>query len=214
MDTFEEIADERRTLADLLDGLSPEQWRTQSLCSEWTVRDVAAHLVVPLEVGIPGFALAMIASGGSFDRANVRLAAKQARRPTSEIASLLREKAEHRFTPPGAGPEAPLTDLLVHGLDLRRPLGIDREIPAGRARTSLDWLTTKTAKGLVDDGVVGEFTLEARDIGWIHGDGPVVRGNADSLLLALTGRAIALDELEGDGVEVLRSRRSSDASGQ
>lgn len=207
MDTFAEIADERRHLADLLDGLTSQQWSTPSLCSEWTVRDVAAHMIVPLEVGIPGFAAAMIASAGSFDRANLRLAAKQAKRPTSQIAAILRDKAEHRFTPPGAGPEAPLNDLLVHGLDLRRPLGIDREIPAERARTALDWLTTKTAKRLVGDCVVGEFTLEARDIGWIHGDGPVVRGDADSLLLALTGRAIAFDELEGDGVEALRRRR-------
>ncbi len=53
MDTFEEIADERRALADLLAGLTAEQRSVQSLCSEWSVLEVIAHLVVPLQVSIP-----------------------------------------------------------------------------------------------------------------------------------------------------------------
>lgn len=53
VDTFEEIADERRALADLLAGLTAEQRSVQSLCSEWSVLEVIAHLVVPLQVSIP-----------------------------------------------------------------------------------------------------------------------------------------------------------------
>lgn len=119
---------------------------------------------------------------------------------------LLRRKSEHRFTSPGAGPEAPVTDLLVHGLDIRRPLGIDREIPADRARTSLDWLNTRTAKSLVVDGVIAELRFEVSEFAWTHGDGPVVRGDAASLLSALTGHATDPNELEGSGVESRRSR--------
>ncbi|WP_182525166.1 maleylpyruvate isomerase family mycothiol-dependent enzyme [Nocardioides dongkuii] len=208
MDIFAEIADERRGLADLLGALPPEHRATQSLCSEWTVQEVAAHLVVPLEVGIPGFLLAMVVSGGSFDRANVRLARKQAQRPYEEMVEVLRTKADSRFTPPGAGPEAPLTDVLVHGLDIRWPLGIPRDIPEQRSRTSLDFLTTRAASSCVPKGALDGLRLEATDIDWVHGDGPVVRGASESLLLAMTGRRAALDHLEGHGVPALRDRLS------
>ena len=48
MDEFAQIAQERTMLADVLDGLTEDQWQTQSLCSAWTVHDVAAHLLMPL----------------------------------------------------------------------------------------------------------------------------------------------------------------------
>lgn len=206
MDTFAEIADERRGLADLLSGLTPEQQATQSLCSEWRVRDVVAHLVVPLEVGIPRFALAMLLSRGNFDRANVRLTRERGRRPFGELLEVLRRSADSRFTPPGAGPEAPLTDVLVHGLDIRWPLGLPRVIPEQRLRTSLDHVTDPSSRGLVPKGALDGLRVEADDIEWTHGSGPVVRGPADALLLALTGRLPALDHLDGDGVPTLRSR--------
>ncbi|NEK56983.1 maleylpyruvate isomerase family mycothiol-dependent enzyme [Geodermatophilus sabuli] len=206
MDTFAEIADERRGLAALVSGLTDEQLATRSLCSEWSVHDVLAHLVVPLEVGIPKFALAMLVCRGNFDRANVRLTREQARRPVSELTEVLRRRADSRFTPPGSGPEAPLTDLLVHGLDIRWPLGLPREVPEERVRTSLTFLTAGSAGGIVAKGTLDGLRFEADDIDWAHGGGPTVRGNAEALLLAITGRATALSHLSGDGVPTLRSR--------
>ncbi|MSX07682.1 MAG: maleylpyruvate isomerase family mycothiol-dependent enzyme, partial [Actinobacteria bacterium] len=67
---FAETSDERRSLARTFDTLTPEQWDTQSLCDAWTVRDVAAHLVVPLIVPLWQFGLAMVRTRGNFDRAN------------------------------------------------------------------------------------------------------------------------------------------------
>lgn len=208
MDTFAEIADERRSLADLLSGLTSEQHRAQSLCSEWTVREVVGHLLVPLEVSTPRFMLAILACRGSFDRAHVRLARQQAQRPFNEMLEILRRKADNRFTPPGAGPEAPLTDLLVHGLDIRWPLPLVRSIPAERLQKSLTFLTTRTAIGLLPKGALEGLRIEASDIDWVHGDGLQVRGDAEALLLAMTGRTVALDHLEGAGVATLRQRVS------
>ena len=203
MDTFAEIADERRGLAALLSGLTGEQQATPSLCSAWTVHDVVAHLVVPLEVSTPKFLLAMLACRGNFDRANVRVTREQARRPFGELVEVLHRKAGSRFTPPGAGPEAPLTDLLVHGLDIRWPLGIARDVPEERLRTSL---TLVADGGFVRKGALDGLRFEADDLDWAHGTGPAVRGNADALLLAMTGRPAAHDHLDGDGVPVLRVR--------
>ena len=207
MDTFAEIADERRGLADLISGLTDEQRAAPSLCSEWSVQDVAAHLIVPLEVSTPKFMLAMLVCRGNFDRANVRLAREQAQRPFDKIIEVLRRKADMRFTPPGAGPEAPLTDLLVHGLDIRWPLQLTRQIPDERLQKSLTFLTA-TPAGLVSKGTLDGLRFEANDVDWAHGNGPVVSGNAEALLLAMTGRTIALGQLDGDGVARLRSRLS------
>lgn len=207
MDVFEEIADERRGMADLLSGLSAEQLRTPSLCSDWSVQEVAAHLVVPFEVSTPRFVLAMAGAGGSFDRANSRLACEQARRPVRDLVEVLRRKAGSRWTPPGGGPEAPLTDLLVHGLDLRWPLGLSRQLPAERVRTSLTFLTTRAGRGLTPKGALDGLRFEAADVDWVHGgDGPAVRGSAEAVLLAMTGRTAALDHLTGEGSGTLRAR--------
>ncbi len=208
MGIFAEIADERRSLADLLSGLTAEQQAAQSLCRAWSVHDVFAHLIVPLEVSTPKFLLAMMACRGSFDRANVRVAREQARRTPDEIGEVLRRKADARFTPPGSGPEAPLTDLLVHSLDICWPLGLTRDIPEERLRTSLTFVTAAPAPGLVAKATPTRLRFEAGDIDWAHGSGPTVSGNAQALLLAITGRTTALDLLEGDGVSTLRGRLS------
>lgn len=208
MDTFEEIADERRGLADLLSVLTVEQLAAPSLCSQWTIRDVAGHLIVPLEVSVPRFLLAMLGSRGSFDRANDRLARRQAERPLDEIVEVLRRKAGTRFTPPGAGPEAPLTDLLVHGLDIRWPLELPRRIPEERLQKSLTFLTTGPANGLVAKNALNGLRIEATDTHWVHGSGPTVSGDAETLLLAMTGRASALSHLHGDGAAIMRDRLS------
>ena len=44
------------------------------------------------------------------------------------------------------------------------------------------------------------------DTDWSYGSGPVVSGPAKALMLATTGRTVALDELSGPGLETLRSR--------
>lgn len=193
-------------MADMLSELTAEQRAAPSLCHGWSVHDVAAHLVMPLEVGMPSFLLTMLVCRGDFDRANRRLTRQQARRPFEEVVEVLRRRAASRFTPPGSGPEAPLTDLLVHGLDIRWPLGLGREIPQERVQTSLTFLTSRSARGLVADGALDGLRFEADDVGWAHGHGPTVTGPAEALLLALTGRSAALDALGGDGLSAFRAR--------
>ena len=36
---------ERADLAAFLDTLTPQEWHARSLCDEWTVKDVVAHVV-------------------------------------------------------------------------------------------------------------------------------------------------------------------------
>lgn len=54
-DVFALTAAERRRAADMFAGLSDDQWAARSLCAEWTVRDVAGHLIGPFCVSVPRF---------------------------------------------------------------------------------------------------------------------------------------------------------------
>ncbi|WP_337062048.1 maleylpyruvate isomerase family mycothiol-dependent enzyme [Kineococcus sp. G2] len=205
MDAFEEIADERRALADQLAALTPQQQATRSLCRAWSVHDVLAHLIMPLEVSTPRVVLAVLLAGGDFDRANERVTRRLARRPFAEIVDVLRRKAGSRFTPPGSGPEAPLLDVLVHGLDIRWPLQLHRDVPEPRLRKALEFVMTAPS-GLVPKGALSGLRFEAQDLDFAHGSGPVVSGTAQALLLAGTGRGAALGALTGEGVDTLRGR--------
>ena len=148
VDTFAEIADERRGLADLLSGLTAEQRAAPSLCGEWSVLEVVAHLVGAAAGEHPEVRAhhAGVSAGTSTGRTPGWLVSRRGGRTTISIDTL-RRRADSRFTPPGAGPEAPLTDLLVHGLDICWPLGLTHPVPAERWRTSLTFLTTPSGPG-------------------------------------------------------------------
>jgi uncharacterized protein (TIGR03083 family) len=200
------ISVERIGLAELLDGLTEEQWATPSLCTGWRVREVAAHLVMPFSISLPGLLVRLARARFDFDRVADEWARAE-RRPNGELARVLRANAGHRFHPPGLGPEAPLTDVLAHGEDIARPLGIGRDIPAAHAAVALDFLVSpKATRGFLPKGLVDGLGLEAVDIGWRHGGGATVFGTAAALLLALLGRSLPEGEISGDGVAILRSR--------
>ena len=205
MDLFALIADERRGLADLLEGFDDQQWATPSLCAGWTVQTVAGHLTAGWNVSIPRFVIS-IARYRGFDRANDHLAKGLGERPPAEIVADLRDHADHRFTPPGLGPAAPLADLLLHGLDIRRPLGLARALPADRVETVLGLLTSKKGQQAAPPGGIGGLTFRATDLSWTSGEGPEVAGTGEALLLGLAGRKAGLDELTGEGAAAFRDR--------
>ena len=53
---------------------------------------------------------------------------------------------------------------------------------------------------------IAGLTLRATDADWTHGAGPEVSGPVLSLVMAMTGRKAAIDDLAGEGVATLRSR--------
>ncbi|MFG3301777.1 maleylpyruvate isomerase family mycothiol-dependent enzyme [Micromonospora chersina] len=201
------IAAERRRTADLVDSLSVEQLETPSLCGSWTVREVAAHLVSPFAAPRRSLLPLMLRSGFNLHQLNARLAQVVAREPADRIAGLLRDKAESRFRPPIVGYLGQLTDLQIHGQDIRRPLGLPHELHPDRLRVSLHFLVSRRARGFfVRKGRLDGLRFEAPDVDWAWGSGPVVRGTAEAVMLAMAGRPAVLGELDGDGVRLLRDR--------
>ena len=208
MDLWAEVADERRLLADELDGLEAPVWSRPTTCGGWTVHELTAHLTVPLTVGRVELVTAAAKALGNIDRAIARLTEARASATPSELVATIRDKADHRFAPPGLGPRAPLTDAVVHGIELRRAAGIERTVSPGRLRTVLDFTTSGKATGFVPGSRTKGLRFEATDLDWSGGPtgAPAVCGPVEDLLLAITGRESALDALDGDGVAVLRGR--------
>jgi Mycothiol maleylpyruvate isomerase N-terminal domain len=63
-DVFALIEVERWRAADMFASLTDDQLDTPSLCQEWTVRDIAAHLIGPFCVSVPRFLAGSLVSGG------------------------------------------------------------------------------------------------------------------------------------------------------
>src|SRR4051812_31751024 len=66
-DLWTTIDEQRTSLADLLAGLTPEEWERPSWCAGWRVRDVAAHLTLA-HTGARTALPALVRARGSFDR--------------------------------------------------------------------------------------------------------------------------------------------------
>jgi uncharacterized protein (TIGR03083 family) len=206
VDVLAAIADERRRTADLIDALSPAQLDVPSLCGDWTVKQVAGHLLAAIESPPKGLIPLMLRSGFNIHRANSRVAVMMADRPADDLAEGLRKNADNPFKPPIVGYPGQLTDLQVHGQDMRRPLGLPHGLQLERLRVSLDFLVGGHAHGFAPRRRLADLHFEATDLGWTWGEGPAIEGPAEALVLAMTGRKVALSELDGPGVRLLRSR--------
>lgn len=205
--TWSLIETERRALAVLLGTLSPEQWERPSLCAEWRVRDVAAHLAMtPAGAPTLGTMLkALAVNHGHLWAAGRDVAIAYAARPPEQLVHELRRDAARRTKPIFVSADNILLDLVVHGQDITVPLGITHHpCPAAR-ESSLNRVWTMGWPFHARRRFSG-ITLHAEDCDWSGGDGPDVSGTAADILLLLTGRDAALDRLHGPAAESVRQR--------
>ena len=211
--TWALVEAERRSLADLLDTLTPEQWAATSLCSEWRVRDVAAHLaMVPAgEPSVATMVRALVTARGHLWSAGRDVAVAYAGRAPAELVAGLRRDAASRSRPVFVVPDNILPDLVVHGQDVAVPLRLARAVPAAAGRVALERIWTMGWPFHARRRLVG-VRLVADDCEWSAGAGPEVHGTAAGLLLLMTGRRGAVDALDGPGVDVVR-RAASRAPG-
>ncbi|MEU4442872.1 maleylpyruvate isomerase family mycothiol-dependent enzyme [Actinosynnema sp. NPDC050801] len=206
MKVHDMLVEERRRMADLLDGLDEGQLATPSLSQGWTVHDVGAHLTTYLKFGQAKIYWGIATKAANFDRLNREMTARAARKSTAELTAMLRRWATSKTTIPRSGYDPILTDILLHDYDVRVPLGIERDMPEDRLWVAFQHLAAKPSPGYAVGSRLAGLRLEAVDTGWASGNGAVVRGNAESLVLAMSGRAVGLDALEGEGLPLLRER--------
>ena len=195
---------ERRALADDLSPLDDGQWATPSLCGDWSVRDVLGHMTATARMTPLAFLRGMAGSGFRFNEMNAKNVRKEtAGTPAQGLAEF--RSLESRTTSPPGPTEAMLGEAVIHGEDIRRPLGIYRDYPTEAVVRVADFF--KGSNLLIGSKTrIAGLTLRATDTQWSTGSGPEVSGPVLSLALAMTGRSAALADLSGDGLATLQAR--------
>ncbi|WP_285029163.1 maleylpyruvate isomerase family mycothiol-dependent enzyme [Mycolicibacterium sp. lyk4-40-TYG-92] len=196
--------DERRDLAAYLRTLSDADWQAPTLCTEWSVKDVVAHVVSYEELSVLG--LLQRFARGRIVRANEVGVHDFAACTPAQLMDFLEVHLRPQGLTSGFGGMIGLVDATVHHQDIRRALGHPRTIPAERLERILPTIPGNPRLGA--GRRIRGLRLRATDVAWQHGSGPEVTGTGEALLMAMTGRRDSLDELRGPGRARLALRLS------
>jgi uncharacterized protein (TIGR03083 family) len=198
---------ERHALADDLGELDDAAWATPSLCVGWTVEDVVAHLTAGASLGRFRWLASMV--GARFDdrRHNARWITRHRGATPAGTLRRFRDIVDSTNAP-SRHTEAWLGEVLVHGGDIRRPLGIDHQPPA-HAITAVATFFARRDFTVASASIIAELQLRADDGPFHVGAGPLVTGTTMALVMAMAGRSAYLDDLDGPGVAELRQRHRS-----
>lgn len=112
---------ERAALAEDLASLSPKQWRHDTLCGQWDVEQVVAHLTAAARVNQWQWLRSMFGARFRPDVHNQRrLADHRGRTPAETLDRFC--AAIGRTTAPSGHTPAYLGEVVVHAQDIRWPL--------------------------------------------------------------------------------------------
>lgn len=204
MDAWEAIHRARRELAQDLAGFDEAQWRHPTLCGQWDVEHVVAHLTAAASVGQWAWMRSIALAG-------FRPAVHNERHLRDHLGTTPKDTLE-RFRAVIDSTVAPTKDLpaylgevIVHGEDIRHPLGLPSSSDTEAVTEVAEFYVSRnftvnsktTAAGLAIRATDGPFRA---------GAGPEVAGPTLSLVMAMAGRRSHLDQLTGDGVPRLAGR--------
>ncbi|MEV4946893.1 maleylpyruvate isomerase family mycothiol-dependent enzyme [Streptomyces sp. NPDC053755] len=193
---------ERAALVDDLSRLDEARWGTPSLCDGWDVHDVVAHLVDTAKTTRLGFVTGLARARFDFDRQNTGGVERERGARPAVTLERLRRVAPRTSTPP-APLDSRLVEEIVHGEDIRRPLGLTRAYPQEAVVRALKLQARTPASFGGAKELLRRVRLTATDADVSTGTGPRVSGPVLSLLLAVSGRWAALDDLTGPGLGAL-----------
>jgi uncharacterized protein (TIGR03083 family) len=203
-DVWAIVCPEREALAVDLQAIDEAAWATPSLCPGWTVRDVLAHITALARMTPAKFFQKLLASGFNPSRLQARDITVEKGSSVEETLARFRSVSASKNRLPGQD-KTLIGETLVHAEDIRRPLGIAHEYPLPALVTVADLYNGSNLIAGTKRRIAG-LSLQATDIGWSTGSGPVVSGPMLSLLMAMAGRQASIADLEGEGVQTLRSR--------
>jgi uncharacterized protein (TIGR03083 family) len=205
--TWKMIHAGRTAMADTIENLSPDQWSAGSLCDGWTVGQLAAHILAAAEQTGGHFAWGMLTTGFRFNALMERDLHDRAELSPTQIADRLRQRTTTTNHPP-APVLAMLGEIVVHGEDLRRPLGLPSWAAEADAHNACLDMYVKASFPVGGKKRIEGLRLVTTDTNWSYGTGPEVKAPAISLMLAMTGRAATASDLAGDGAPTMASRLS------
>jgi uncharacterized protein (TIGR03083 family) len=205
-DIWPAIHAERAALVADLADLTPSQWATRSLCPEWTIEETVAHLSAAASTGRMRWVRSAIGARFDFALHNRRRLEEQLGATPDETLAILRAKVDATVAP--MGPTAAwLGEVVVHGADVRRPLGLPTRTPVEVATAVAEFYASRDFAVPSRTAIVG-LRVEAADGPFTAGpgDGSRVSGPTLALVMAMAGRAAFCDDLSGPGVATLRER--------
>jgi uncharacterized protein (TIGR03083 family) len=195
---------ERAALAEDLADLDAKQWRHDTLCGEWDVEEVVAHLTAAASLSQLQWLASML--GARFRPAvhNQRRLAEHRGSTPAETLDRFRAVITSTTAPSGHTP-AYLGEVVVHAQDIRQPLGLART-PSVDALTPVADFFAQRDFAVASHSHVADLQLRADDGPFAAGAGPLVTGSTLALVMSMAGRASYVAELAGPGVPTLRSR--------
>ena len=203
-ETWKYIHGERSDMAETLSALSADQWAASSWCEGWSVQDTAGHILAAAEQTPANFYKEMISAGFRFNVFADRAAKRLGSLGPDELVRRLRARTTTTNHPP-APVMAMLGEIVVHGEDIRRPLGLQHRSPEAALVAVAD--SYKKSNLLIGaKRRIAGLRLRATDSDWVSGDGPEVVGPLTSLVVAMAGRKGAQADLSGEGLAILSKR--------
>lgn len=197
----------RRSLADDLTGLSDDEWRRQSLCAGWTVEQVLAHLTAGASIGRWRWVVSILAAGFRPELHNERrLREHLGPTPHHTLASFA--GIIDAEVAPTSDTAAYLGEVMVHGEDIRRPLGIAGAADV-RPWTAVAQFYARRDFTVASRTLIAGLRLEADDGPFTAGQGSHVTGSTLALVMTMAGRPDYLGELDGPGRGILLERTGS-----
>ncbi|MFC4591048.1 maleylpyruvate isomerase family mycothiol-dependent enzyme [Sphaerisporangium corydalis] len=195
---------ERAALAADLAPLTGERWETPSLCAGLTVREVLAHLTAGASLTAVRWLAGVIRCRFDFDRQVAMRLAEHLGATGAETMEGFRRVITSTTKPP-IPVVAMLGETIVHGEDIRRPLGIRHARPVDAVTRVAEYYQGSDLM-LPAKGRIAGLRLVATDGPFTTGSGPLVSGTTLALTMAMAGRTAYCDDLEGDGATTLRTR--------
>jgi len=195
---------ERAALADDLAGLDRDQWRQPSLCGRWTVEEVVAHLTAAASIGRLRWIASVVGARFNFDLHNDRRLAEHRGGNPAETLERFRRVISSTAAPSGHT-AAWLGEVVVHGQDIRRPLGLVRT-PAIDVVTTVARFYASRDFAVPSRSATAGLRLQASDGPFASGSGALVHGTTPALIMAMAGRPTYCDDLTGPGLPIMRGR--------
>lgn len=195
---------ERTALADDLAELDEQQWKAPTLCGQWTVEEVVAHLTATARIGRLRWLRSVIGARFDFDKHNARRLAECRGATPAETLELFRASIPSTVAPSGHTP-AWLGEVVVHAQDIRRPLGLS-SAPGIAAATEVARFYAARDFTVASRSAIDGLRLEATDGPFATGTGPLVSGTTIALTMVMAGRAAYCEDLSGPGLATLRER--------
>lgn len=195
---------ERTALAEDLASLTAEQWQHPTLCSQWDVEQVLAHLTAAASLNQWQWLRSILGARFRPDVHNQRRLAEHRGRAPAETLEHFRAILGSTKAPSGHI-AAYLGEVVVHAQDIRQPLGLPRRPGVEALTVVADFFAGRNFT--VESGTISAgLQLRADDGTFAAGTGPMVTGSTLALVMGMAGRKPYLDELAGPGLPILRSR--------